>query len=65
VDVAKSITALCKRGLLQRGERRGHLLITGEGYRQAHALAAKRQVAAHAATAAAMQGSLFPLTGTD
>jgi hypothetical protein len=38
VAVAKAITRLCKHGLLSRGERRGHLLLTPEGYRQAQAL---------------------------
>ena len=63
--VSRSITQLCKRGLLQRGERRGHLLLTPEGYRQAQALAAKNQAAACTAHAASRQGSLFPPTGTD
>jgi hypothetical protein len=64
VQVAKSITGLCRHGLLQRTERRGRLLLTPAGYRQAHALAAKRQAAAAAADSASLQGSLFPPTGT-
>ena len=35
--VSRSITALCQRGLLERGERRGHLRLTPEGYRRAQA----------------------------
>jgi hypothetical protein len=63
--VSRSITALRKRGLLQRGERRGHLLLTTEGYRQAQALAAKNRAACGTDTTASLQGTLFPPTGTD
>jgi hypothetical protein len=62
--VSWSITQLCKRGLLQRGARRGHLLLTPEGALQAQALAAKHQAAARTADSASRQGSLFPPTGT-
>jgi hypothetical protein len=37
--VSRSITGLCQRGLLERGKRRGHLLLTPEGTRRAQALA--------------------------
>ena len=43
--VSRSITALCKRGLLERGKRRGHLMLTPEGTRRAQALAAKMRAA--------------------
>jgi hypothetical protein len=46
--VSRSITALCKRGLLTRGERRGHLLLTAEGARRAQEVAARHPTAASA-----------------
>jgi hypothetical protein len=63
--VSRSITALCKRGLLSRGERRGHLLLTTEGTRRAREVAAKNATARVTAPAAPGQGTLFPPTLTD
>jgi hypothetical protein len=43
--VSRSITGLCQRGFLARGKRRGHLLLTEEGYRRVQALAAQPRAA--------------------
>jgi hypothetical protein len=63
--VSRSITALSQRGLIERGERIGHLRLTEEGTRRAQEVAAKHQAAGVRGTPASEQGTLMPPTGTD